>query len=73
MSLVQKNNKKISFGENADLNKVLSEITPKTKLLQIHIAENIHNELRAACFQRGESMKNVVSNLIEKWLREEKL
>ncbi|MDH3000643.1 hypothetical protein A1D23_09440 [Chelonobacter oris] len=65
-----KQNTKMTFGDNADLSKVLQDTEAKTKLLQIHLSEQQHSNFKIECLKRGESMKAVVSNLIDQWLRE---
>lgn len=62
--------KVMTFGENRDLDKVIS--TPPTaiqKRINFNMPEDKHQRLKAACARKGISISDVMNELADAWLK----
>lgn len=78
MALVKQNSttKKMQFGENRDLDRVIppaAAATPetvKTKRVNVNFDEQTHARFKAACARKGTSITDVIKELASQWLAE---
>ena len=76
MSLIKQNRnqaipaKVMTFGENRDLDKVIATAPAAVqKRVNFNIPEDKHQRLKAACARKGESISDVMNDLVETWLK----
>lgn len=65
--------KKMTFGENRDLDRVVNAPVPATgkiKRVNVNFDEEKHMRLKAACAKNGTSITDVINRLVDDWLRE---
>ncbi|EKT1335116.1 DNA partition complex ParG [Salmonella enterica subsp. enterica] len=62
-------NKVMTFGENRDLDKVISN-APPVKRINFNMPENKHQRLKAACAKKGLSISDVMNELADNWLKD---
>lgn len=77
MSLVKQNRnqpapvKVMTFGENRDLNKVISTAPVAVqKRVNFNMPEDKHQRLKAACARKGASISDVMNDLVDTWLKD---
>ncbi|MDG4696186.1 plasmid partition protein ParG [Providencia sp. CRE-3FA-0001] len=63
------NSQKMKFGENRDLGKILDKST-KTKRINVDLDEDTQIRFKAACVKRNTTMKEVISDYVHQWLKE---
>lgn len=65
-------NKKMTFGENRDLEQVVSVQVPsgKVKRVNVNFDEYKHTRFKAACVRNGTSITDVINQLVDNWLKE---
>lgn len=62
--------KVMTFGENRDLNKVISTTPPVSqKRINFNMPEDKHQRLKAACARKGISISDVMNELADAWLK----
>lgn len=69
----QSTRKKMTFGSNTDLPKVLNQkdnTTDRIKRVNVNFEESKHARLKSACANKGTSITEVINELVEQWLRE---
>lgn len=76
MSLIKQNRnqtipaKVMTFGENRDLDKVIAAAPAAVqKRVNFNIPEDKHQRLKAACARKGESISDVMNDLVDTWLK----
>lgn len=76
MSLIKQNRnqaipaKVMTFGENRDLDKVIATAPAAVqKRVNFNIPEDKHQRLKAACARKGESISDVMNDLVDTWLK----
>lgn len=64
--------KKMTFGENRDLEQVITapESTGKIKRVNVNFDEEKHARFKVACAKKGTSITDVVNQLVNEWLKE---
>lgn len=70
---MSKTPKIMKLGNNAHLNRALSEIKQPslpTKKLQMNMPEELHKRFKLACLSNEVDMTSVVIELVENWLQE---
>ncbi|WP_105639014.1 plasmid partition protein ParG [Cronobacter dublinensis] len=79
MSLVKQNRNQtasprvMTFGENRDLDKVISaQPSGIQKRVNFNMAEEKHQRLKAACARQGASISDVMNDLVDSWLKDNK-
>lgn len=76
MSLSKQNtgsapHKIMTFGENRDLDKVITTPPPALqKRINFNMPEDKHQRLKAACARKGISISDVMNELADSWLRD---
>lgn len=77
MSLIKQNRnqpppaKVMTFGENRDLNKVISTAPAAAqKRVNFNMPEDKHQRLKAACARKGASISDVMNDLVDAWLKD---
>lgn len=60
---------KMNFGEHRDLDKVL-KIKGKTKRINVDLDEDTQIRFKAACAKQNTTIKEVISQFVEQWLKE---
>ena len=64
-------NKMMTFGENRDLEKVISTAPAAIqKRINFNMPEDKHQRLKAACARKGISISDVMNELADRWLTE---
>lgn len=64
-------NKIMTFGQNRDLDKVISTSpTVIQKRINFNMPEDKHQRLKAACARKGISISDVMNELADSWLSE---
>ncbi|EJD6048959.1 DNA partition complex ParG [Providencia rettgeri] len=63
------NSQKMKFGENRDLDKILEKST-KTKRINVDLDEDTQIRFKAACVKRNTTMKDVISDYVHQWLKQ---
>ncbi|PHM52078.1 plasmid partition protein ParG [Xenorhabdus sp. KK7.4] len=65
--------KKMTFGENRDLEHVMGTSPPpevKTKRVNVNFGEEKHKRFKAACVKNGTSITDLINKLVDDWLKE---
>ncbi|ECU9164088.1 TPA: plasmid partition protein ParG [Salmonella enterica] len=64
--------KKMTFGENRDLERVVIASVPsgKIKRVNVNFNEDKHTRFKAACVRNGASITDVINQLVDNWLKE---
>ena len=61
--------KVMTFGENRDLDKVISNVPAAIqKRINFNMPEDKHQRLKAACARKGISISDVMNELADSWL-----
>ncbi|MFT8212031.1 MAG: plasmid partition protein ParG [Symbiopectobacterium sp.] len=64
-------NKVMTFGENRDLDKVITTTPPVSqKRINFNMPEDKHQRLKAACARKGISISDVMNELTDAWLKD---
>jgi hypothetical protein len=64
-------NKVMTFGENRDLEKVITTTPPVSqKRINFNMPEDKHQRLKAACARKGISISDVMNELADAWLED---
>ncbi|ROH76233.1 DNA partition complex ParG [Lonsdalea populi] len=64
-------NKVMIFGENRDLNKVITTAPHVIqKRINFNMPEDKHQRLKAACARKGISISDVMNELADTWLKD---
>lgn len=65
-------NKKMTFGENRDLERVVAApvSTGKIKRVNVNFDEEKHTRFKATCARNGTSITDVINQLVDDWLKE---
>jgi len=59
--------KKMTFGENRDLDRVVSAPALSGKVKRVNVK---HTRFKAACVRNGTSITEVINQLVDGWLKE---
>nr|WP_267913618.1 plasmid partition protein ParG [Escherichia coli] len=65
--------KKMTFGENRDLERVVTAPVSsgkKSNVLTLILMKKKHTRFKAACAGKGTSITDVVNQLVDNWLKE---
>jgi len=64
--------KKMTFGENRDLDRVVTApvLSGKIKRVNVNFDEDKHTRFKAACARKGTSITDVINKLVDGWLKE---
>ncbi|HAU2961060.1 TPA: DNA partition complex ParG [Salmonella enterica subsp. diarizonae] len=64
--------RKMTFGENRDLERVVIASVPsgKIKRVNVNFNEDKHTRFKAACVRNGTSITDVINQLVDNWLKE---
>lgn len=64
--------KKMTFGENRDLDRVVSApaLSGKVKRVNVNFDEDKHTRFKAACVRNGTSITDVINQLVDGWLKD---
>lgn len=60
---------KMNFGEHRDLGKVLNK-KGKTKRINVDLDEDIQIRFKAACAKQNTTIKDVISQFVDDWLKD---
>jgi hypothetical protein len=63
-------NKKMTFGEHRDIDKLVSNPiqSTKTKRVNVNFEEDKHKRLKAACVKNETTITDVINKLVDNWL-----
>ncbi|EIU7559213.1 plasmid partition protein ParG [Providencia rettgeri] len=66
---VESNTNKMKFGEHRDLDSILTK-KGKTKRINVDLDEDVQTRFKAACAKQNTTIKDVISQFVDDWLRE---